>query len=199
METARLKANQAKDLRADLDWWEENPTRLLEDIQRRSNAKAGMPGSNAVSRPSPTADARILIKDGRTLLSQNKIEEAEELCNQANVNQSKGWGLFEDSPEKLHADIQRARSKRDRDEAVRLMTDARKLFAAGNIQEAKQKASNAQRLHGPYTIWDLGDRPQKLLEEIAPRRSQEPRRRNDQKPGRSSDNPPLDRTHRALP
>ncbi len=46
------------------------------------------------------------------------------------------------------------------------MIEARKLYSMGNLQEAKLKAYNAQKLHGAYGIWEMGDRPQKLLEEI---------------------------------
>src|SRR5262249_39661502 len=67
--------------------------------------------------------------------------------------------LFDDSPDKLKADIQKA-------QAARLLTEARRQFSAGNLKDAKAKALEAQKLHGPYTIWHTGDRPQKLLEDI---------------------------------
>src|SRR6185369_5277505 len=95
-----------------------------------------------------------------------KLDEAERLCGQAGAITSARWGLFEDNPDKLRSDIQKARSRREREESVRLMTDARRLYAQGNYHEAKVKAWQAQKLHqGPYSIWDL-DRPQKLLDEI---------------------------------
>ncbi|HWY87190.1 MAG TPA: hypothetical protein VNX28_10720, partial [Gemmataceae bacterium] len=165
LDTARRKALQAKELRPDLEWWEENPGRLLEDIQRRASKGSG-PGANAGGKPMAPGDARILIKEARTLLMRDKIDEADKLCSQAATAQPKTWGLFEDSPDKLRADIQKARSKRDRDESARLMVEARKLFAAGKVQEARLKAESAQKLHGPYNVWDVGERPQKLLEEI---------------------------------
>jgi type II secretory pathway component GspD/PulD (secretin) len=165
VDTARRLALEAKALRPDLEWWEENPSRLLEDIQRRAPA-AKTPVVNATSKPAVAPEPHALIREARGLLQQEKIEEAEKLCAQATAAQPRGWGLFEDSPDKLRADIQKARGKRDREEAARLMVEARKLYALGNLQEAKQKAYTAQKLHGPYTIWELGDRPQKLLEEI---------------------------------
>ncbi len=33
--------------------------------------------------------------------------------------------------------------------------------------EAKDMAFQAKELHGPYSVWDFGDRPQKLLDDIA--------------------------------
>ena len=182
LEAARLKAIQARELRPDLEWWEENPTRLLEDVQRRANGTS-RPGSNANGALSANADARSVIKEARNLFQQDQLEEADRLCSQAFTAQPKGWGLFEDSPEKLHAEIQKARGKRDRDEAVRLMSDARKLFAAGNLKEAKAKAASAQKLHGPYSIWEMGDRPQKLLEEIARAEGRNPDARKNDGPG----------------
>ncbi len=174
LQTARSKATQARDLRVELDWWEVNPTQLLEDIQRRAGG-GGNPVAANNMRAMPTADARILVKDARDLLKVGRVDEAERLCNQAAAGgQTKGWGLFEDSPEKLRADIQKVKGRKGQDEANRLMTDARQLFAMGRVQEAKQKAMKAQALHGPYTIWDLGDRPQKLLEEIARFESKNP-------------------------
>ena len=56
--------------------------------------------------------------------------------------------------------------RRDREESSKMLIEARRLYQQGTIQEAKVKAWQSQKLHGPYSIWDLGDRPQKLLEEI---------------------------------
>lgn len=165
LETARRLAHQAKDLRPDLDWSEQNPDRLLADIQRRRPA----PNVGAVTKapPAPTGDARAMVREARTLLQQDKLEEADRLTSQASAVQNIRWGLFEDSPDKLRGDIQKARTKRDRDEASRLMVEARKLYSQGNFHEAKVKAYRAQQLHGPYwSVWELGDRPKKLLDEI---------------------------------
>ena len=46
------------------------------------------------------------------------------------------------------------------------MVEARKDFAAGKIDDAEKKAYRAQKMHGPYGVFDFGDRPQKLLEEV---------------------------------
>src|SRR5262249_41341140 len=83
----------------------------------------------------------------------------------ANTKPTK-WGLFEDSPDKLLLDLRKARLKRDQEEAGRALAEARKLFEQGSLTEAERQAHRAERLHGPYSVWDLGDRPQKLLAEI---------------------------------
>src|SRR5262249_45889190 len=67
--------------------------------------------------------------------------------------------------EKLRGDLRSAQAHRDREEAARLLADARKLFTNGLLKEAKAKAYQAQQLHGPYGIWELGDRPARLLAE----------------------------------
>lgn len=160
---AQKFAMQAKAMRPDLAWWERNPDRLLNDIERR----AGKPGiASAPPAKGTPAEARALVKEARALLGQNKIEDAEKMMLQAAGMPGMKWGLFEDNPDKVRGDIQRIKTKRDREEASRLLTEARTLYQAGNYHEAKVKAWQAQKLHGARSIWDLGDRPEKLLDEI---------------------------------
>jgi type II secretory pathway component GspD/PulD (secretin) len=175
-ERARQLAIQAQELRPNLEWWEMNPEKLLADIQRRAPGRS-MAGSGKTSGKLPASeraatsenakgDAHALLKRARVLYGQKLFDEAERLCAQAAAAPNAHWGLFEDSPDKLRADINKTRGARDRDDAARLLTEARKLYSQGNYQEAKTKAWRAQQLHGPYNIWDLGDRPQRLLADI---------------------------------
>ena len=159
---AQRLAVQAKQLKADFNWKEENPDRLLAEIQRRQTFKSGTPEAKAVT----AEEARGLIRQGRTMLRQEKIDDAEKMCSRAASCTTARWGLFEDSPEKLRGDIAKARGKYNREESVRLMADARKLFTSGNLADAKAKAYKAQQLHGPYSLFDMGDRPDNLLKEI---------------------------------
>src|SRR5207248_5189453 len=76
------------------------------------------------------------------------------------------WGFFEDSPDSLLEDVEKARAKHDQEESSKVLTDARKLFEQGDLDGATQATYRAEKLHGPYSIWDLGDRPQKLRGEI---------------------------------
>ncbi len=165
LNTARRCAEQAKALRPDLEWNERNPDRLLAEVQRKAGTAtaAAAPSKNAP----PPADARALVKQAKALLQQEKLDEAEKVCAQAAQAPGAHWGLFEDTPESLRRDIQEARIRVNRDKSKQLMVDARKLYNDGNLQEAKNKAWQAQQLHGPYTVWDFGDRPQKLLDDIA--------------------------------
>ena len=159
LETARQLALRARDVNVDLGAKELGPDQLLAEVQKAS-AKA------AATAKTP-ADSRALVKEGRAMLGQHKLEDAERLCKQAAAVPNVHWGLFEDTPQKLHDDITKARGERDRTESGKLLIEARKLFAKGDVEEAKRKAYQAQQLHGPYSSFDFGDRPQKLLAEIA--------------------------------
>src|SRR5205807_1353257 len=66
------------------------------------------------------------------------------------------------------------RQSHDRDESVRLLVEARKALAAGNLDDAEKKAYKAQQLHGPYGALDFGDRPAKLLDEVKLAKAREP-------------------------
>jgi type II secretory pathway component GspD/PulD (secretin) len=170
LEHARACAEEAKKLHVSLHWWEDNPDKLLADIQRKAPpGSAGAALAKDQQAPAPPADAkpdpRVALREARALLQDGKLDEADQAGARAAATPT-SWGLFEDSPEKLRQDLQKARSKHDRDESVKLLADARKLFAQAQYQEARTKAWRAQQLHGPYSIWDLGDRPQKLLAEI---------------------------------
>ena len=163
--TARRLAEDAKSMNVQLDPLDPNPDRLLADIQRRSGGEKSYDAAALAKNGTPD-DARRLVKEGRELLQKERIDDAEKACNVASAINNARWGLFEDSPTKLQADIQRVRSRIDRDQSTKLMTDARKLFASGNLHEAKIKAYEAQRLRGPSSWWDRGDRPEAILADI---------------------------------
>jgi type II secretory pathway component GspD/PulD (secretin) len=181
---ARQDAEKARDLKPDLNWWEDTPQKLLADVSRVESAKAGKAKTDAAvndlaragkatgkTAAAPTAalkadaDPRALLKLARAEFAKGRLDQAEKMGQQAAAKGAR-WGLFEDTPEKLHIDIQKARTRRDREESVRLLAEARKLYGKGQFKEAKTLAFRAQKLHGPYSIWELGDRPQKLINEI---------------------------------
>jgi RNA polymerase sigma factor (sigma-70 family) len=68
-----------------------------------------------VASPQPTqaSEARVLLKQGRALLQQGKLAEAEQLCRQIAALGDVRWGLFEDTPAQLGRDLQRARGARE--------------------------------------------------------------------------------------
>jgi type II secretory pathway component GspD/PulD (secretin) len=170
---ARRKAEEARGLKPDLKWWEDNPEKLLADVDRQAARTGKSSGAGQAAAKggggdaaAASADAGELLKQARALFAQGKLDDAEKLSQQASLAAKKRWGIFSDSPEKLRNDIRKARVKRDQAESKKVLAQARQLFTAGNLKEAKTKAFLAQRLHGPYSIWDLGDRPQRLINEI---------------------------------
>lgn len=171
---AKELADQAKSLKPILDWWEYTPEKLLADIQRASpqtiNAAVVANGPKTstpdAAKATESSDPRVLLKQARDLYAAGKLDEAKEVAIKANGCAGARWGLFDDSPDKLMTDIQKARAKRDQEESVKVLAEARKLLEQGNLDEAEKKACRAERLHGPYSVWDMGDRPQKLLAEV---------------------------------
>lgn len=179
LDKAQFMAIKAKELNATWGPGERTPDMLMQEIQKRKGIATGpanpvtaqpkLPDSAKpqpkTETPPPNADARALVKWGRSMLEQKNYEAAEKACTQAQSANSR-WGLFEDNPDKLRRDIQTSRQTHDRDESVKLMADARKLYVQGSLDEAEKKAYKAKQLHGPYGVFDFGDRPDKLLEEI---------------------------------
>jgi type II secretory pathway component GspD/PulD (secretin) len=176
---ARQDAEKARGLRPDLQWWEDNPDKLLTDVRRVEDARAAAAGGNKggdvvqasnrvvmADNTVPSGDARTHLKQARALFAQGKLDDAEKLGQQASAVPKTRWGLFEDTPEKLRIDINKLRRKREQEQSVRVLAEARKLYAQGKLAEARSKAYQAQKLHGPYSFWDLGDRPDKLIQEI---------------------------------
>ena len=153
----------------------DTPAKVLKEIQaarQYASSTKGAPVSapNMVATNAPRAeptDPRLLVRQGRDLYNMNKLEEAEKVALRANsMARSVSWGYFEDTPDKLITDINKAKTKRNQEESVRVLVEARRQFANGNLVEAEKLANRAERLHGPYGVMEMGDRPQKLLAEI---------------------------------
>ncbi len=173
LEKARQLAEEAKQLRPGLAFWEDNPEKLLADIDRHSPLPSPKLDPTVKSPDFPTLpetpekDARELLKKGREALKQGNLEEADRLCIEAASVPNANWRLFElDTPTKLRNDIQTARTARDREKAKNLLAAARKLFTEGKLQQAKELAWKAKRKHGDHGIFHFGDHPDALLKEI---------------------------------
>jgi type II secretory pathway component GspD/PulD (secretin) len=155
--------------------WGDNPDKVMKEVQlarvrlavekgQNTYKKDGAPVQQAVAKPSkvvePT-DPREMLKFGREMLESNNLDKAEEMAQKAKAAGG-GGGLFRDSPDKLMADVRKAK----KEESVRVMMEARKAYDQGQYEEAKTKAMRAAEMHGPYSVIDRADRPQKLLAEI---------------------------------
>jgi general secretion pathway protein D len=133
--------------------------------------------------PQTQEEADKLIREGRKLLATGELDDAASAAATARTFKGR-YGLFEDSPDRLLNDIKKAREAQDRKEATRLLAEGRRLLAAGDLDQAQSLAYRAQQLHGPYYLWDLSDRPSKLLAAIEEARSRQPAQANHTSPKR---------------
>jgi type II secretory pathway component GspD/PulD (secretin) len=160
---ARRYAEQARGIRADLQWYDDNPARLLDDITRHEMQHTGPSG---VPARLGKDDAVAMLRKGRELLTEGNTEEAGKVGHRLKAVFGLHWSLFEDTPDALLRDVDKARVKNNKDEAARLLAEGRRLYANQDFEGAKKAAYRASSLHGPYTIWDVGDQPSKLLADV---------------------------------
>jgi tetratricopeptide (TPR) repeat protein len=109
-------------------------------------------------------------------LEAGQFDRAQDLARAAEASNPSGrWGLFEDTPQALLKDIQAAIAKNQKKEAEQLLRQAKALLSqparserekAEQLDRALQLAQRAEQLHGPYSIWDFGDRPDKIIRQI---------------------------------
>ncbi|HEY7153019.1 MAG TPA: hypothetical protein VH575_03570, partial [Gemmataceae bacterium] len=172
---ARKCAEQAAALKPNLHWSEDNPAKLLEAIGHAESGHAGKPDAPANAAAIHNKDeALALLHKGREQLAKGDVEEASKTAARLKAAQHIHWGLFfEDTPDKLQADVKRASDQQNKDKSVELLAQARRLFEKKDYDAAQRLAYDAQKLHGPYSVWDLGDRPDKVLADIQARRQQE--------------------------
>jgi Flp pilus assembly secretin CpaC len=165
---------QARGLKPNLGWWDETPDKLDAEIAHAEAARNGHPA--APGAPAVTAqrdDPRALVKEGRAMLTEGKLDEANAYMLRAKAVVGVKWGLFEDTPDQLQKDLAKARGKRDQEESVKVLGEARRLFAQADYEGASRAAYRAQTLHGPYGMFDLGDRPSRVLADVQAAREKE--------------------------
>ncbi len=152
----------------------DTPAKVLKEIQvsrayaaTKPTGASQVPGSMPTRTETATGDPRLLVRQGRDLYNANKLDEAMKVATKANAaSRSVSWSYFEDTPEKLINDINKGTAKAHQEESVRVLAEARRQYAQGNLIEAEKLANRAEYLHGPYGMMEMGDRPQKLLAEI---------------------------------
>jgi type II secretory pathway component GspD/PulD (secretin) len=132
----------------------------------------GVPAAQAAADKNVPDDPRALLRRGRELFIAGQYDQATSYAQKAKAAGNGRWGIFEDSPDKLQQDVDEARAQHDREESVKVLAEARRLYEQGEYEKASREAYRAQKLHGPYSWWDLGDRPLKLLAEIETKKSQ---------------------------
>ncbi len=167
---ARRLTEEARAKRPVLAFDEDTPEKVAAAInaaQPKSQVVAVKPvkpaekPANAYTKP----EAVALLLDGRNLLAAKKFEEAANIAGKVKA-MPLSWGLFEDSPDKLLQEVAHVRAKHDQEESIVVLAEARKALQKNDLETATKLAYRAQKLHGSYTVWDFGDRPQTVLNEI---------------------------------
>ena len=164
---ARELAEKARSMRAPAQFFDDTPEDLLADIAKKNGGKSG-----PAAKPA-TTDPRRLLGMARQSLESGDLEKAQDYASMAQANEgSVRWGLFDDTPASMLKDIQKAKTKRDQRQADKLLADARNLLdrqaadraeRSKNVSTAEEKARQAAKLHGPYNVWDFGDRPDEIV------------------------------------
>ncbi|HEY2787651.1 MAG TPA: hypothetical protein VGJ05_22025, partial [Fimbriiglobus sp.] len=122
------------------------------------------------------ADPKEQVRQARKALDAGRLDQAQDLANQAAAARDYSWGLFDDTPDSVLKDVASARAKADRVKADKMMKDARAMYNKAartpeermtNLDQAMQLGYKAQGLHGPYGIFDFGDKPDSLLADCA--------------------------------
>lgn len=151
---AERMAREAQNMKVALPFWEgDTPEKLMADV------------ANAKAKAIPNADPKALLKLARDAMSAGRFDEAHALGARANGMNAK-WGFLEDNPNKFLDDLQKARARAEKAESIQLLADARAAFEHGKLDDAESMAYRAERLHGPYSVWEFGEKPQKLLSDI---------------------------------
>jgi hypothetical protein len=131
--------------------------------------------------PAQPVDPKAMIKEGRKALAEGRFNDARDLAQRAEASNPTGkWGLFDDTPNALRKDIDKAQVKAQREESDRLVKHVKEMLdqksetpaaRAAVLDSALQMARRAEQLHGPYSNWDFTNRADKLVKEIDEERS----------------------------
>lgn len=179
---ARELAQKARALGAPAAFYDDSPDDLLAEVSRKSGGKMPAPAAAAATRPM-TQDPKALTALAKSALDAGDLDRAQDLATQAQAHEgSVRWGFFDDTPRTVLRDVQKARGRRDRDAADKLLAEARFLYEkqaptkterANNLMMAEEKAKQAASLHGSYSMWDFGDRPADIVADCRKARDKE--------------------------
>jgi general secretion pathway protein D len=198
---ARIKALKADEFEVKWNVLEDQPQTLLAEIERTTGTKTF---ARRTKRPSSEstdprrAQAVELIRQARADLQAGRFADATKKAQQAR-QQNAAFGMFEDRPDTVLADIARAQrvhdltagtgpkaqdnwgeqtaadkqqtgSAAESQKAQDLLLKAREDLRAGHVDAARQKAQQVAKMNVAYTPFD--DRPELVLESISIRDSQ---------------------------
>jgi len=193
-DAAEHAALAARDLKARYRLFDDTPNRVLADVARaRSTPKPAAVAEPAATevvaaetvepttaRPEGSAkevsqQAQIMLKKAREHMNHGDYDSAIEIARQVN-----GWGasyniLWDDTPAKVIdaanalkrrsvANATREQSAKDKTIAASLVAEARSLAKEGKLDEAEEKARQAQELKVNFG-W-FADKPESVLADI---------------------------------
>lgn len=199
---AKAKAEQAAKLNVSYKLFEDRPELVLNDVAA-AMASANLAQANDFPAESPAAaaepavaqaapakkHAKEILAQARLALTEGRIEEARQLAIEADALKAP-YGLFDDRPEIILADIARAANRgpngvnvdavanntqpgvkpttsvSPKVEAAKLLAEARQFMDAGQLEEARAKAQAADKLNVAYDVF-ADDRPDLVLAAIA--------------------------------
>lgn len=172
LERARQLVREAEATGTHIPWWEEHtPDKLKAAIARaEQNGVKQASAASASGKPMSAAEAKAMVRNARKALEENNMDLAEDLAKQARLAQGVKWGLFEDTPDKVLADVAKTRESTNSERAAAMLAEARKLLDKGQLDEAERLTYQAEALRSNYPLWYRGERPDKLRAEISNKR-----------------------------
>jgi type II secretory pathway component GspD/PulD (secretin) len=180
---ARELAEKARALKAPGAFYDDQPDDVIGDTAKKVAPRTPAPTAAAATSRPTSADPKVLTVLAKQALDVGDLDKAQDLAMQAAPSASTvKWGLFEDTPASILKDVGKARGRRDKDVAERLMVEARQLIEkqtasrterAANLTAAEEKARQAAGLHGQFSMWDFGDRPADLIADARKAREKE--------------------------
>ena len=177
LKESRKNAEKARSMSENFKLLDSGAETLLVEIDRAGTGAAqtaqlptpadhNAPPTTTAPKVENKEQAVALLRQGRSQFDGGKLDDAIAVAVRLKgMNQFK-WGLFEDTPDKLQADVEKVQHKRGQDDSVKVLAEARRLLEKGDYKAATDAAYSAAKLHGAYTMWDFGDRPSKLLTDI---------------------------------
>ena len=129
----------------------------------------------SATAPAMSGDPKALVKQGYEALKLGQFDKAQECANAAASAKGFKWGLFDDTPDSLLKAVETSRAKADKVKSEQLIKDARAVYAKkaataeerwANLESATNLAYQARNLHGPYSWYDMSDKPDALIAEI---------------------------------
>lgn len=191
---AKAKAEQAANLNVSYKLFEDRPELVLNAVTAAMAASNIARNAPVATEPAPAAaapaatdvklQAKQLLAQAREALKNGQIEEARRFAVEADGIKAT-YGVFDDRPEIVLADIARAATRDPganvaevtpatktatpasrKAEAAKLLADARQLMDQGQLEEAKAKAEAADKLNVAFDVF-ADDRPDLVLAAIA--------------------------------